>query len=75
MKDLTDRTLTFRLRTNDWGARMLFRALSQWMDGSPDFRRVDMFKQRVDGVPMEKDNDNTKKLSKETRSPYDGSTW
>ena len=67
MKDLTNRTLTFRLRTNDWGARMLFRALSQWMDGSPDFRRVDIFEQHVDGTPMESDNDNTEEFS---RAPF-----
>ncbi len=64
-EDITDRTLSFRVRTTAIGARQLSKALSDWIgDESVNYRRIDMFEQRVDGIPMEKNNDNTKELSR-----------
>ena len=60
-----DRTLTFKVRTNAWGAQALFKCLGRWIDDTATCRYVDMYEQRVDGVPMEPDNDNTKELSTE----------
>ena len=59
MKDETDRTITFTVRTNGYGGRLLFKAIANWLGNTQKFRCIDMFEQRVDGVPMEKDNDHS----------------
>ena len=67
MKDETDRTIKLTIRTNQTGSQWLFKRLSHWLDIMPNTRRIDIFEQRVDGVPMEKNDDDTKEFSKQTR--------
>ncbi len=70
--DPTDRTITFRLHCNKRGAQVIFRLLAAWMNESPNYRFVDLFEQRVDGVPIEdEDHDFTKELQKTSRYPDD----
>ena len=65
MPKRTDRTIRLVIRTNGYGARCLFKVLANWIGKSEEYRQIDLFEQRVDGVPMEPDNDNTKELSTE----------
>jgi len=53
MNDVTDRTITFRVRTTAYGVRTLTQALATWLQlGEDKYRRIDMYEQRVDGVDM-----------------------
>ena len=49
MSSCTDRTITFKVRTDAWGAQSLFRSLGHWIDHSGTLRSIDMYEQRVDG--------------------------
>lgn len=65
MNDGTDRTIKLTIRTTGPGARILFKQLANWIEINNEHRSIDMFEQHVDGVPMEKEDDNTKELQRE----------
>lgn len=63
-KDRTDRTIIFHIRTTAVGAKAIFATLAKWLNFSDQsHRRINWFIQRIDGVPMETDNDHEEKFS------------
>jgi len=74
LPDCTDRTLTFRVRTTAYGSQTLFAALSRWIAlGEDQYRRIDLFEQRVDNVDMELQDEHTKEFQRTESPSYGGS--
>jgi len=73
--DCTDRTITFTVRTTGYGSQTLAHLLATWLKlGEDQYRRIDMYQQRVDGVDMkDEDDDFAKELQRTEIDSYGGS--